>query len=201
MPIDDELTGWPGMDAEKAGGSGVDTPLTEEEIALLRDAKVTPEEYKESYYEKLKASMSGPEWDNALIQAAPPSVAVFGQEGFTTHLFTSESIVSKEQLALFQRELKGLLDEVWETYEEKSALYDQQSPVWHHFPFGLASYASQVYIKATRFVSLLQMTLKKDASRGVPLKEVEDTLKDIIVYAWYAWAYARRYAENLSEGE
>lgn len=175
--------------------------LTKEEIEALRETKWTPEEYEKSYYKKLEEAMSNPGFDPASIQAAPPSVAVFGQEGFTTHLFTSESVVSKEQLALFQRELKGLLDEVWETYEEKSILYDQQSPVWHHFPFGLASYATQIYIKATRFVSLLQMTLKKDASRGVPLKEVEDTLKDIIVYAWYAWAYARRYAENLSEGE
>ena len=127
-----------------------------------------------------------------------PTLAIFGQEDFSTHLFPNEQVMSREQLILFQKELKGLLDEIWETYEEKGALYDQQTPVWHHFPFGLVSYATQVYIKATRFVSLLQMSMKRD--EGVPLKEVERTLKALMIYSWYAWTYARLFSEGLTKG-
>lgn len=177
-------------------------PLTEEEMEALKEVKVTPGEYRRQRQAELQGvallreNLGGP-----LPSESPsePRVAVFGQEDFHTHLFPAEQVVMLEQLALFQRELKRLLDEMWETYEEKGALYDQQTPVWHHFPLGLASYATEIFIKATRFVSLLQMAQKDN--RGVPLGEIEDTLRDVVVFGWYSWAYARRYSAGLAEGE
>ena len=48
-------------------------------------------------------------WDPALMRDFSPSealVAVFGQEDFHTHLMPAEQVVMREQLALFQKELK-----------------------------------------------------------------------------------------------
>lgn len=117
-------------------------------------------------------------------------VAVFGSNDYITHLLPAEASISKEKLVEFEATLKGLLDEVWEVYEKKGALYDQATPVWHHFPFGLLSFATMAYLKATRFVSLLQQQDEVD------LTEVEDTLKDLLMYTIYAWAYARMVAKG-----
>lgn len=176
MPVDEERV----FDKSSAQPEW-NPPLTEEEMEALKDEV--------------------PNWDPALLRESPsePRVAVFGQEDFHTHLFPAEQIVMLEQLTLFQKELKDLLNEIWETYEEKGALYDQQTPVWHHFPLGLASYATEIFIKATRFVSLLQLAQKGNG--GVPLAEIEDTLRDVVVFSWYSWAYARRYSAGLAEGE
>lgn len=165
------------------------------------NADVASKPLSSAEFGKQRAKLLRENLGEALPSGSPsePRVAVFGQDDFHTHLFPAEQVVMQEQLTLFQKELKGLLDEIWETYEEKGALYDQQTPVWHHFPLGLASYATEIFIKATRFVSLLQLAQKGNG--GVPLKEVEDTLRDVVVFGWYSWAYARRYSEGLVEGE
>ena len=198
MPVDEEH-----VFDKSAYGAGTDA-MTEEEMEALKEVKVTSEECREQ--KRVEAELLG----EALMQRvlgdplpsdspSEPRVAVFGQEDFHTHLFPAEQIVMLEQLTLFQKELKDLLNEIWETYEEKGALYDQQTPVWHHFPLGLASYATEIFIKATRFVSLLQLAQKGNG--GVPLAEIEDTLRDVVVFSWYSWAYARRYSAGLAEGE
>jgi hypothetical protein len=121
------------------------------------------------------------------------SVTVYGADSYRSHLLPQEMEVSQELLREFERELKELLDYLWDTYEEKGALYEQATPVWHHFVFGLVSFASQVSLKATRFVSLLQ------SRKDTPLSEIEDTLRDLTVYSWYAWAYARLISRAASE--
>lgn len=125
-----------------------------------------------------------------LRRPGPVKVASFGAQNYLTHLMPQETITSRELLNQFERELKIILDEVWDVYEAKGALYDQATPVWHHFPFGLTSFATLVYLKATRFVSLLQRR------EETPLSEIDDTLRDVLVYAWYAWAYARLSAQQ-----
>lgn len=120
-------------------------------------------------------------------------VPSFGSSTYLSHLLPPEVALSKELLAQFEAEMRDVLSEVWEVYEAKGAVYDQASPVWHHFAFGIVSFASQVYIKATRFVSLLQ------GKQDVPLSEIDETLRDLIVYTIYGWAYARLY--RATEGE
>jgi hypothetical protein len=117
----------------------------------------------------------------------------FGGEGYISHLLPEERALSKEQQAKFERELSLILNEVGEVYERKGALYDQATPLWHHFAFGLVSFATQIFLKATRFVSLLM------GKKAVPLIEIDDTLRDLMVYTWYAWAYARM--QQREEGE
>lgn len=117
-------------------------------------------------------------------------VATFGAKGYQTHLLPGEIRISRELLTQFERELKKILDEVWDVYEEKGLVYDQSTPVWHHFAFGLVSFATEVYLKATRFVSLLQ------GGEATSLEENDDTLRDVLVYSWYSWAYARLLART-----
>lgn len=121
-------------------------------------------------------------------------VTAFGSADYQSHLLPAEIEAMREQLVEFEAELHRILDEIWDVYESKGELYDRATVVWHHFPFGLTSFASQVYLKATRFVSLMQ--------RGgeIPLSEIDDTLKDIVVLSWYAWAYARIRARASSRG-
>ena len=197
MPIDEEHV----FDKSTYEGPKTDRYLTEEEIEAIREVTATPKEQKRVEAELLGEALMQRVLGDPLPSDSPsePRVAVFGQEDFHTHLFPAEQIVMLEQLTLFQKELKDLLNEIWETYEEKGALYDQQTPVWHHFPLGLASYATEIFIKATRFVSLLQLAQKGNG--GVPLAEIEDTLRDVVVFSWYSWAYARRYSAGLAEGE
>jgi len=121
-------------------------------------------------------------------------VTSFGSADYQSHLLPAEIEAMREQLVEFEAELHRILDEVWDVYESKGKLYDQATVVWHHFPFGLTSFASQVYLKATRFVSLMQR------GKEIPLSEIDDTLKDIVVYSWYAWAYARIRARASSRG-
>lgn len=125
-----------------------------------------------------------------VLTKADERVSVFGSHDYTTHLLPEESGISKEKLVEFESTLKEILDEVWEVYEKKGALYDQATPVWHHFPFGLLSFATMAYLKATRFVSLLQQ------QNEVDLTEIEDTLKDLVMYTLYAWSYARMVAKG-----
>lgn len=122
------------------------------------------------------------------------SVSSFGAGDFQSHLLPAETTAMKEMLAQFDKELNRILDEVWDVYEAKGQLYDRATAVWHHFPFGLTSFASQVFLKATRFVSLLQ------SGEETPLTEIDGTLRDIMVYAWYAWAYARLRAVSAGQG-
>jgi len=112
-------------------------------------------------------------------------VQVFGSKAYTSHLLQDERAVSSAALGRFEKELKDLLDDAWDVYKKKGALYDQATPVWHHFPFGLVSFATLCHLKATRFVSLLQQ------GESIDLIEIEDTLRDLMVYTWYARAYAR----------
>ncbi len=126
---------------------------------------------------------------------AQDRVEVFGSKAYRSHLLLPERAVSQDALVEFEKELKGLLDRMWDVYEAKGSLYDQATPVWHHFPFGLSSFGTLMYLKATRFVSLLQK------AEALDLTEIEDTLKDLAMYTWYAWAYARLVASSAAGGE
>ena len=66
----------------------------------------------------------------------------------------------------------------------KGQEYDVVAPVWHKTPFGLLSFADEVYRKAGRLVSLLSMPQgERDAAA------ITDTLLDAAVWALFALAW------------
>ena len=126
-------------------------------------------------------------------------------------MLPSERALAKKNEVLFEQYRQEALQQASAIVTERAKVRDIDMAIWDHFPFGLTSYVTLIFMKATRLASNVKaqdhlrlpegqsplpasfylLAGEDPTTRQALEAKIDDELLDIVNYCAFAWAYRR----------